>query len=288
MRCICPAAPSSEVGLRNLGDVFVDFCKPGSERETIRRALGWFPSVELRNLTVLFVGSREFTESIFNELSFPVGAEIGWREEVRRMFAHAQRVSHTLIAPDAREVDRCLKGLSDDSRPSASDIKLVQDLASRFAVRKDVRHDILNSPARRGGLEWHVIDGKARLLARRKARRVVPAELVMHFEKDDWDFGLPPAEIVQFSREFKVQHNLSVPVFHVSEFKGLESKAILLYVQNLGAMAEEELLVGVSRARLLLAVIVQTQAESGVPGSLRRFFSEIKNHQPQIHRSQED
>jgi hypothetical protein len=66
----------------------------------------------------------------------------------------------------------------------------------------------------------------------------------------------------------------------VSEFKGLESTAVLLYIDNLGPMLEEELLVGISRARLLLAIVVQGQAEASIPSRLRRLFHELERRRP--------
>jgi hypothetical protein len=281
MRYIHPGAPPSDVDLRNLGDVFAEVSKPGYERESIRRALRWLPSDKLEHLTVLFAGDEAFTESIFNDLSIPVGRDVGWRDEVRRMFAHAGRAGHTLLSPSAGEVDTCLKGLSYDLRPSTGDVQLVQEVARRFVIRRDVRREILDSPDRREGLEWQLIGGRARLRARRKGYKMFASEIIMHFERDNWHAGLPRTETLQFTRDIKSQSKLTLPVYHVSEFKGLESTAVLLYIHSLGSMAEEELLVGISRARLLLAVVVRSQAESSGPASLRRLLRDIERRRSQ-------
>ena len=276
MRCIHPGAPPSDADLRNLGDVFAEVAKPGYERETIRRALCWFPSTELNHLTVLFAGSGAFTQSIFNGLSVPFGQDVGWRDEVRRMFGHATRAGHTLVSPSAAEVDNSLKALSYDLRPSDGDVKLIQELARRFVVRADVRREVLDSPHRREGLVWQLTGGRAHLHARRKGYKMFASEIIMHFERENWHAGLPETETLQFTRDLKSQPKLTLPVYHVSEFKGLESTAVLFYIHNLGSMVEEELLVGISRARLLLAVVVQNQAEGSLSPSLRRLLGDIE------------
>jgi hypothetical protein len=279
MRCVHPSAPASEVNLHELGDVFVELSRPGFERESLRRALSWFPSDQLRKLTVLFAGDAAFAESIFSVLALPLGQEVGWREEVCRMFRTAL-AGNSLSAPPAAGIDISLRQLGHDLRPSPDDVMLVREIARRFDLDSDVRRQILNSPDRRDGLVWQMQDGKVRLRGRRRDLRLWASEIVMHFERSDWHVGLPDAPLVHFARDNQSLAALTVPVYHVSEFKGLESTAVLLYIDNLGPMLEEELLVGISRARLLLAIVVQGQAEASIPSRLRRLFHELERRRP--------
>jgi hypothetical protein len=60
--------------------------------------------------------------------------------------------------------------------------------------------------------------------------------------------------------------------------EGLESNPVLLYAHNLGSMPDEELLVGVSRARLYLAIVIDSRAERTLSMSARRFLRDAVQH----------
>ena len=210
MRCLHPVAPLADRGLRKLGDVFMEVCSPGYERETIERAISWFPPAERERLTVLFAGDAAVTESIFGAFSLHVGQDVRWQDEVRRMFVRALRTRHTLFAPslfenlhvggDGEGIDGRLEHLSREPRPSPGDVRLVQETANLFKVRPDVRREILSDPNRREGLVWQIVEGKAKLRSRHRDIKMFASEIIMHFERDIWDVGLPPLRTVRFVR----------------------------------------------------------------------------------------
>ena len=272
MRCLHAGAPECEPDLRNLGHLFVETSRPGFERDTVQRAIGWFPLEELKRLVVVFCGSSAFTESVFSDLHIPLGPAIGWREEVRRSFAHACTGRSVLISTGGiAAVNARLDDLSDSVRPTAKDLMLVNAVARGFPLDPRARRAILDSPNHRQGLVWQIVGGRARLRRRHGSSPIWASEIIMHFDRDDWHEGLPDVETAGFTRDLNIGAKWELPVYHVSEFKGLESSSVLLYIHNL-SMPVEELLVGISRARLYLAIVIDNAAERGLPPSLRSFF----------------
>jgi hypothetical protein len=252
----------------------VEISSQGFERDAVRRAVAWFPKSELKSLVALFTGSAAFTESVFSGLSVPVGGEISWREEVRRLFAQAC-TGRSIRAPwSIQHTDTILQQLSEGVRPTQADIELVCNVARQFSIAAEARRSVLNSPSHREGLVWQMVGNKVRLRRKRGAGTPWASEIIMHFEDEEWNRGLPSVDAIQFSRDLESNLELVLPVYHVSEFKGLESASVLLYIHNLGAMPEEELLVAVSRARLFLAIVIDSHAETTMPISIRRLLRE--------------
>ena len=260
-------APQSDRELSKLGEVFAEFCNTGQEREAIGRAISWFPRTAREDLVVLFAGDAAFMESVFSDLSFSTGPDVHWQEEVRWMFAHAVSTRNTIIAPRLEVISERLNNLSDELRPITKDVLLVQETARMFTVQPEVRRRILTE--RMEGFVWQIKEGKAKLRSQqRDLNDIFSSEIIMHFETDTWNLGLPALNAIRFSRE-ETRSAEVVPIRHISEFKGLEATAILLYIHRFDSMPDEELLVGISRARLMLALVVQNQAEKSIPQALR-------------------
>jgi hypothetical protein len=267
MGTLHPMAPLADRELDGQGHVFVEFCDDGQEGQAIRNAIARLSEIAPNDVVVLFAGDRAATESLFNDLSYPTGPDVHWQEEVRWMFMHAARTRNTVIAPLLHEIENPLRSLSNELRPTAADVKLVQDTAKMFKVQAKVRQQILRERAE--GLVWQYRDGKAKLRSQhRDIRDVFASEIIMHFEKDSWNLGMPDLDTVPFTGG-EAPAGLAIPIRHISEFKGLESNSVLLYIQRLDSMADEELLVGISRARLLLAMVIQSQTEKSIPQALR-------------------
>jgi hypothetical protein len=275
MQCIHKNAPIPEDDLKDLGDAILLLYDHGSERDAIRDAVLWCQrEADESSLIVLLGGSCTFENSPFSQEAIAFSEQVDWQREVRRKF---QRVCRTydprgVMMPlgGKEEIFESLDGLSDELLPTTEDVDLVRRVASQFRLHEELRRELRNDPIRRDGLAWTVRDGQWKLWRSSKAP-VWASEIIVFLQREDWDAGLPSPRRVSFEKHDDRNEQGSIPVYHVSEFKGLEADVVLFFVQGSAINPEHEFYVGISRARLLLAMMVDTRASALLPPSFRKF-----------------
>jgi hypothetical protein len=162
--------------------------------------------------------------------------------------------------------DIALPVLSDSNFPTPDDIKAVRSFAhprpsyTPHALLKQVKN-----------VTWRVT-GDTLDLAGLNARPLYGFELAnllaTFFGSDDWAQGIPKPKSVEIVADKGARRILQPPglfLYSVSEFKGLEADGVILFVMSPREHLEANLYVGISRARLLLHLVMAKEAASQVP-----------------------
>jgi len=82
-----------------------------------------------------------------------------------------------------------------------------------------------------------------------------------------WADAIAGPPVVSFAPHEQADGN-DIPVYSVGEIKGLERDTVLLVLQGDAPQWPHELFVGVSRARSVLAVVLEAHAASALPRKL--------------------
>ncbi len=270
MRDIHHEAPTPEEELKELGDVLFASYDHGESVSALRRAVRWIKSDRAHApFSVLLRSSETFEQSILAGLSLPVSEMTSWKDEIVKIFT-----SFAYTITDAREFDPppggrprvvdCLSKLSNEPTPTPADIELVRTLARSFRIRQEVRTDVRNRP-RRESIRWRVDSGSLRLGTYRVDERPWDWEFILYFRHDDWHQGIAVPNVIRFSRAAEAMATDSVPVYTVGEYKGLEAETVLMFVEGPEPLTPSELFVGISRARMRLALVINNQAAADLP-----------------------
>ena len=275
MQCLHKNAPVPEAELKDLGDALLLLYDHGSELEVIRDAVSFGQrEVDEDSLVVLLGGSCTFETSPFCGKTIALSEQLDWQHEVRREFQLVCRTydPRGVMIPlgGKEEIFESLEGLSDQPLPTPADVDLIRGVAHGFRLREDLRRALRNDPVRRQGLAWTMRDGQLRLWRSSKAT-VWASEIIVFFQNENWDAALPSPKQIRFEKHDDRKEQTSIPVYHVSEFKGLEADVVLFFVQGSAINPEQEFYVGISRARLILAMMVDSRAAALLPPSLREF-----------------
>jgi hypothetical protein len=276
MRVICPAAPDVEKQLRNLGAARLFTFERDNSSQIISNAIAWLLSEGFAgdhksaadNIVALHGGTAPIANSPLIG-TFRAGV-IDWQTAVRNEFKRAMDIAESLRPPAGGwpEVFRVLSDLSNNHRPTSADVDLVRNVAKSFTVSPNTRRLITNRPGARAGLSWILTDKLARL-SRSGFGSFRASEIIVHFEREDWDETLPiPQEFVLEINGLDVEPG-HIPIYRVADYKGLESDCILLLIQGNSASLERELYVGISRARRLLAFLLDRSTIASLPRGLR-------------------
>ena len=136
-----------------------------------------------------------------------------------------------------------LDAVSSAVTPSDEDVEIVGRTA-RF-MRQRFR---LTDNAVGGRVRWS-LDGSELGI-----RGIDPEEVLSFFESGAWVRMMPRPQgaSVQFGPWTEPSENI-LPVYSIGEYKGLESDKILLLMQGYAPALRHELLVGISRARCVVA-----------------------------------
>lgn len=272
MRCFDSSAPEAELGLRARGRVALRRYEPGGEVEVFDQIVAGLEREQLLEDTVVITTSDDPLAA------FPlVGREMAlsttgrWQDEVRRQFHQVLQVynPYGVTEPAGGEpwVAAELKGLSSSSAPSAADAELVRRIAAAFGMTREVRIRISHQ-GHRHAFGWQVHDRALRL--RRRIRGPVwAAEVISHFERDDWARGLPAPKTVVVQPFHLPRIRGTLPLYRVSDFKGLEAEVVVLMMRGRVSNQKAVTYVGVSRARALLCIL----ADSAAAGALPKWFA---------------
>ena len=277
MRELMPDTPEAEPALVGHGRVLIQG-QADDIGEAVGAALTWLDDMHvLDGCVALLGGGVAFEESVLAARTFRVGRGMAWRQAVEREFSDSVVRWYTRAdkerAKDA--VHNLMRALGRGDVPSESDITLVQATARRlqslgWGPTRDLRqlrwssqpddHSVAPRlrPAPGSGV---------RIITRTGTKVITPAEVLGFFASDEW------ARSFQSPREFRFESRASLAppttgvlqVHTVGEFKGLEAQAVFLLMQGSAPEPAKELFVGVSRARAVLAVVIDDVTARLVP-----------------------
>lgn len=273
IRRLLSQAPEPDENLKDLGRVLLITYEQGKGREAIERAVRWFDRLgQLESVVTLLSGAHSLDASSLSRIML-ANEQICWQAEVRSEFQRAMRIATTLKLPSGggEFVEANLNRLGTGSYPSPEDIELVRSVAASFKVNPEIRRRILHNPRARARMIWAVRDGRLALLKPGKTSQLA-SWVIMHFEQEGWHRGIPKPKPIRFIRNSEPRDPGAVPVYSVGAFKGLEADAVLFHLEGSLPISKEEFYVGISRARMFLALIVETQALKALPAAFRALF----------------
>jgi hypothetical protein len=262
-------APEAELELQDKGELLVVRGDPGEEVRALRTALYGAVSKSLRldGATVLLCGGLRVDSWSAIESEITVPAHEPWQKGVIHHLEQAMKgydPRGVTMPPGGRaEVREAFARFGHDALPSPADVSLVQQIAARFGVSREIRRTIEGDPRFRNALRWRSDSGQVRL-RRRHPGPLWAAEVVLHFEREEWAESLP--EPRRFFLRAGRDHTEpgSLQVFDVSAFKGLESDTVIVIAAGYRPLRMEEIYVAVSRARFAL-VLVDCGAQIPLP-----------------------
>ena len=279
MSLIHPSPPTPEGDLIDVGEIRSFQYTRSTSKQMIKRALEWIvaegfdgdTAATTNKLVALHGGTSPLTKSpLMGDYHFQA---VDWQQAVRNEFERGITQAEGLVFPSGgtAEALRHLEELSEDEFPNPNDIKLVMGLARRYTVHPRIRGNINKKMVGRTGLKW-VIQGKKASLGRAGVESFRASEIIIHFERPEWHRGLPKPTTLTLSLDDRGKRPGLIPVHSVADFKGLESGCILLFIEGASISPTPEVYIGISRARHLLAVLMDESSWASIPKPLSRLL----------------
>jgi hypothetical protein len=94
------------------------------------------------------------------------------------------------------------------------------------------------------------------------------AEILLFFQRENWNCGIPQANTVEVIPFYEPARPGTISAYRISDFKGLEADAVILLLLGKGYRQRQMEYVGISRARALLIILT----EDGIPLSIPSSF----------------
>lgn len=257
MRHFYPEAPIAEPDLEDQGRVLIHQYNAGSEKEAIERGARWiFESGYGEHFVLLLGGSQSVENSQLSGEYIRIPTIRSWQKEIRRYFEDVipgiDQSGVVFPSGGLGWIRDQLEQLSTGPVPNADDTELVRDIVGRFHVNPALR---LTDASQFWRAEWIIKDGRLELkLPSRSA--LLAGQVLMHLEQGRWEAAIPEPRILALRPYDSKENGDSIRMYNVADFKGLESDAVLLIVRGGMPMIEQQLYVGISRARFLLVVLV--------------------------------
>jgi hypothetical protein len=269
MRCFDSSAPEPELGLRSKGRALLRRYEYGNENVSISEALAYLDQEGLLDEAVVLLNTdKSLDDSGLSGYETQIATCDPWQEEIRRQFSKILHLYSTVgvVAPSGGEhwVGTELNNLTGAPFPTPADAELVQNVANAFSLTRNIRARIIDNTSGRGGFNWHLSDRSPRL-RRKKSGPPLAAEVLLHFARPDWMRGLPKPKTFVLQPFYVPRAAGTIPVYRVSDFKGLEAEAVLLIIRGRMDNQREATYVGLSRARALLYVIADQSALTVFP-----------------------
>lgn len=267
MRFFDSNAPATSPSLKDTGIVRSHVCKPGMEREAIGRTVRDLVLDGLTDITILVGGGWSIDTFTACGLAIAIPTHPRWQEIVsekllRRLLSSDLR-GVAVLSEDIAWATQALNKLSDHAAPTDSDVTLVCEVARRFSVQTSIRRRILDSRFREA-FTWVAKDRTLDL--RRFAHGPLwAAELILFFEQPEWAAGIPQPEIWTIRPYYAPYAPRTVKVYDVSNYKGLESDAVILAFKGKAPLMSQQVYVGISRAKFMLELIFDPLAASTLP-----------------------
>lgn len=252
MRHLQQNLPEGEPGLVGQGKATFIQSIPGEEVKALQKVLQVLNSLEYNSIAMLLGGnySLENCPLLYQPI---VANPKKWRDAVIGQFEIVIR-NHDpngIILPSrgASWITQELSMLSREDIPNARDVALVRKVARAFTIREELRDRLLRE--RRSYLtvkwEWHQDTPRLRRFAHRP---IWPSEIILHFEREDWHLGLPTFTQAVCAPYYDTSDETTILAYNIGDYKGLEADVIILAVSGRVPQIEQQLYVGISRARL--------------------------------------
>jgi hypothetical protein len=149
-----------------------------------------------------------------------------------------------------------LSRLSNSPFPNDNDIERVRRAAAAYSIEAPIRRQISNDKRFFNAMHWRYRSGSNKwYLKRGLSSKIWLAEILMHFEREDWHIGLPKPRTLRLANGSQTRLQNSIGVWDVASFKGLEAEAIILVAGSYEPVSKANLYVAVSRARQGVCIV---------------------------------
>jgi hypothetical protein len=273
MRRLAPIRQLPEQELERLGHVAF-FARP-STVDSLRGALGWLSDLGALDSTAAVIGGAvDFAGSVLATGPYLAGEHFAWREAVSQQFLRVSRLWHSHLLGDF-DVNARLAELSEAPVPSSADVEVVAVLATEMLQRYGPHGPRESrSRVRPGRVSWRPVadaqrvpgvwEWRLRVAGHASANGI---DVLEALRSGAWADAIEQPRPVAFA-EHELAEPGEIPVFSVGEIKGLERESVLLVLEGDAPQWGHELFVGVSRARSVLAVVLQVHAAALLPPKL--------------------
>jgi hypothetical protein len=232
-------SPETSLALRNLGIArrWVYDDTPESIAEQVTDAIdAALTVVERAQLVVLTTEPAPPSTSKLNDLTFELSPFWRWQNAIAHFIG-------------------TVPGLSDEYLPTPADIELVCN-AARAGLPEGVK-----PPSAIKKLRWKRSGDQMTLAHPTGEHTNWTRPYFLHFfAQARWAEGLPEPERIRLAAGGSADRD-AIPLFTVSDYKGLEADGVILFVPDRFAgdvtLWEANLYVGLSRARYLLHIVVE-------------------------------
>jgi hypothetical protein len=262
MRCFDSSLPETELRLRTKGNVRLTLYEPGEELANLASIFNELHGVR-EDTVLLWSGADRVQDSPIAEREVRISSRaFSWKIPLRGVFdllltnckANGTRKSQQ-IAP---RVDAVLNELSSFAYPSAADIEKIAELARVFRIPTALRG---RHPGRRP-LPVKIFERFSDYHSRYPGYYF--SEILRQLQEGQWVDSIPH-EVVRTVPYFAPRTEATVPVYGVSDFKGLEADAVILVMRGRSASHRQAMYVGISRARALLLILADKTAAADLP-----------------------
>lgn len=269
MRCFDSSAPEPELGLRDRGSVR----RFEAGQDALAETLGYLEKqMLLKDAVVLVTEEGPLAGSSLAGCEVTLPTPTRWQIEVRRQFDRVLHFyeRHGMRPPPGGEkwIVAQLVKLSPSSYPTYEDVEVVRSVAREFSIDRQTRAWIDENPLVRNTISFRDDGEGPRLRRRTRVRvRLRAAEVVLYFEREDWPRGLSRPRVVVLQPFYLPRAAGTLPLYRVSDFKGLEAEAVVLIMRGRVGNHREATYVGLSRARVLLCIVADATAAAVLPKS---------------------
>ncbi|WP_299741090.1 TIR domain-containing protein [uncultured Roseobacter sp.] len=254
-------APAPEAALESHGFLAYFRAEPKDTSRAVDRCLRVLSECgELHDDRVLLLaGGLEKTSLVRQTLVVTGEIDEHWRVTVQKLFTKAvtMHVRKGIVTSQSDALERiaALSDLGWEPRPSPADVQLVCRVARSIDIDEQLVRRLSGGNDGMLDLSWRKANGRLRF-RRALGVRFHGIEILRFFSQPSWQDDLPAVIQWQFvDAPAEMSDADVVAVYDIAAFKGLEAETAVILVGHHQPVSTEKLYVGLSRARLALAIV---------------------------------
>lgn len=249
-------APETSIEIKDIGSVKLFVYKQREHIKTkVFSAIEWMKNQRgIDSPVVLLAGDINYSNWEMGAVRHSIPKGAGWRSEIIGNFER-------LTPKDASDA---LEELSNNILPTPEDIALVCKIADQEFQSIDRNHihaRLGPQIAKSNRVAWKEEAGKSVLSFEHADPFTQKFFLFKLLSSPDWAKSLEKELTYEFTDQMPVDDG-SIPVFETASFKGLESDGVILVTKGQSHAYLNELYVASSRARKVLAIVIDKKNEN--------------------------
>lgn len=280
-----PNAPITSQFLKGRGSVEISVFTENDHAPVIKKAVQDAYEHLNHNDLVVVTNEPSASNSILNEFKINRAVEWDWREVVRKDLNSFRskflkkistlkktksdsEIASTLGIPLKIRIEDYIKmpAMSSEQFPNSNDVKLVRGYSNKFSLMIGMN---FNPYFAGDKISWFKdaigFSLKAKTHTGRMQNATVKDKIIFYSSKD-WALNMPLTRPLKFvANSFGAKFNEDqIPLFSVNSYKGLESEAVVLFINSLTERINSEMYVGTSRAIGYLHIVVSSKVLSSI------------------------